>query len=48
MEDFVKDFNEFRDWLYESLENAEYNSEDERVLNNVLNKFEELNLHNVF
>lgn len=48
MEEFVENFNQFRDWLYDAVECAEYNSDDERVLNKVIQKFEEYDLNNAF
>ena len=46
MEEFIENFNEFRRWLYDKVENSE---EDKDItLEDVFNKFEELGLQNAF
>lgn len=48
MEEFVENFNIFRDWLYESEKYSEAYSEKEKTLKMVIEKFEELGLDNAF
>ena len=46
MEEFIENFNEFRRWLYDKVENSEKNNDT--TLKAVFNKFEELGLQNIF
>ena len=45
MEKFIENFNEFREWLYNKVENSEENNDTFRK---VIEKFEELGLQNAF
>lgn len=45
MEEFIENFNEFRKWLYDKVENSEENNDTFRE---VIEKFEELGLQDVF
>ena len=45
MEEFIENFNEFRRWLYDKVENSE---EDNNTFREVIEKFEELGLKNAF
>ena len=45
MEEFIENFNEFREWLYDKVENSEENNDTFRE---VIEKFEELGLQNTF
>lgn len=50
MDEFIKNLNEFKEWLYEQ-ENKAYeygNIEAEDAYNRVVNKFEELKLDTAF
>ena len=46
MEEFIENFNEFRIWLYNKVENSEENNDT--TLKDVFNKFEELGLQNAY
>ena len=46
MEEFIENFNEFRTWLYDKVENSEENNDT--TLKDIFNKFEEFGLQNVF
>ena len=45
MEEFIENFNEFRRWIYDKVENSEENNDTFRE---VIEKFEVLGLQNVF
>ena len=45
MEEFIENFNEFRRWLYDKVENSEENND---IFREVIEKFEELGLKNAF
>ena len=45
MEEFIENFNEFREWLYDKVENSEENNDTFRE---VIEKFEDLGLQNAF
>ena len=45
MEEFIENFNEFRIWLYNKVENSEENNDTFRE---VIEKFEVLGLQNAF
>ena len=45
MEEFIKNFNEFRTWLYDKVENSEEHND---VFKEVIEKFEELGLQDAF
>ena len=45
MEEFIENFNEFRRWLYDKVENSE---EDNNTFREVIEKFEELGLQDAF
>lgn len=45
MEEFIENFNEFRRWLYDKVENSEENNDTFRE---VIEKFEVLGLQNIF
>lgn len=45
MEEFIENFNEFRKWLYDKVENSEENNDE---FGEVIKKFEELGLQNAF
>lgn len=46
MEEFIENFNEYRRWLYDKVENSEENNDT--TLKDVFNKFEELGFQNTF
>lgn len=46
MEKFIKNFNEFREWLY--LERTKVTGEKSEELEEIVNKFEVLGLNDVF
>ena len=45
MEEFIENFNKFRTWLYDKVENSEENNDTFRE---VIEKFEVLGFQNVF
>lgn len=45
MEEFIENFNEFREWLYDKVENSEENND---TFIEVIEKFEDLSLQNAF
>lgn len=47
MEEFIDNFNEFRDWLYEAQSNC-LTQEHRETIDMVIRKFEMLNLNDVF
>lgn len=47
MDEFVENFNDFRDWLYEYQERCETDEERE-IVDTIIDKFEELELDTCF
>lgn len=45
MEEFIENFNEFRTWLYDKVENSEEHND---AFREVIEKFEELGLQDAF
>ena len=45
MEEFIENFNEFRTWLYNKVENSEENN---NTFREVIETFEDLGLQNAF
>ena len=45
MEEFIENFNEFRRWIYDKVENSEENNDTFRE---VIEKFEDLGLQTAF